>query len=111
MTRVPYYYYCLSLVGFMLNEAELRGLKLFMANVFYRIKQCGALALTKDSLLFVSLAYKLISDCVSTNQLFVVHLVLYRLYRLAPVSPNVIVDIVVLVWLGSSVRCSRRLFT
>jgi len=36
-------------------EAELRGLKIFMTNDVYRIKQCGALALTKDSLLFVSL--------------------------------------------------------
>jgi hypothetical protein len=58
-------------------EAELRGLKIFMANDVYRIKKCGTLALTKDSLYYLYL-YKLINDCVSTNQLFVVHLVLYR---------------------------------
>jgi hypothetical protein len=33
-------------------EAELRRLKIFMTNEFYRIKQCGTLALTTDSLLF-----------------------------------------------------------
>ena len=33
-------------------EAELRRLKIFMTNDVYRIKQCGTLALTKDSLLF-----------------------------------------------------------
>ena len=56
-------FYFLSLVGFLLllllpiarrlhAEAELRRLKIFMTNDVYRIKQCGALALTKDSLLF-----------------------------------------------------------
>jgi hypothetical protein len=33
-------------------EAELGRLKIFMTNDVYRIKQCGALALTKNSLLF-----------------------------------------------------------
>ena len=33
-------------------EAELRRLKIFMTNDVYRIKQCGTLALTKNSLLF-----------------------------------------------------------
>jgi hypothetical protein len=57
MIRVPYYYY-LSLVGFMPKlSLELRGLKIFMANEVRRIikQACGAPALTKDSLLFVSL--------------------------------------------------------
>jgi hypothetical protein len=36
-------------------EAELRRLKIFMTNGVYRIRQCGTPALTKDSLLFVSL--------------------------------------------------------
>jgi hypothetical protein len=36
-------------------EAELRRRKIFITNGVYRIKRCGALALTKDSLLFVSL--------------------------------------------------------
>jgi hypothetical protein len=81
-----------------------------MTNDVYRINQCGALALTKDSLLLVSLQ-KLISDCVSTNQLFIVHFVLYRLCHPTSLSHNAPVIIVVLVWHDSSVRCSsRRLF-
>jgi hypothetical protein len=33
-------------------EAELEGVKIFMTNGVYRIKQCGTPALTKNSLLF-----------------------------------------------------------
>jgi hypothetical protein len=84
-----------------------------MTNGVYRIKQYGTLALTKDSLLFVSLQTNQ-WPMVVFPQINFSSFVLCSLPPLLPSalisSPSAVVAIVVLVWPDSSVRCSRRLF-